>query len=58
MKGLASTNTLFSRVNVSGRCARKHYGVVSLKTFDLAIHSHVARKRYDVLSLTVNVEAI
>lgn len=45
MKGLASTNRSFARVNVSGRSARKHYGVDSHKSFNPAQHSQIADKR-------------
>lgn len=58
MKGLASTNEMFSRVNVSGRCARKHYGMQSNKKFDPVIHAQIADKRYDPLSSGVSLHAL
>lgn len=38
MKGLASTTPNFATVRVSGRSARKHYGIESDKAFEVAIH--------------------
>ena len=31
MKGLASTSPSFATVAISGRCARKHYGIIANK---------------------------
>ncbi|MCJ1470578.1 hypothetical protein MMC07_009224 [Pseudocyphellaria aurata] len=38
MKGLAMTSPNSAPVRVSGRSARKHYGVCSYKSFDVTIH--------------------
>lgn len=38
MKGLATTSPTFASVKISGRCARKHYGLVVSKEFVPGIH--------------------
>jgi len=44
MKGLASTSPTFAKVNISGRSARKHYGLdVSHEFLDL---DHDATRTY------------
>ena len=48
MKGLASTNSSFARVNVSRRCARKHYGIAVSKWYDPEKYSHLVEHRYVV----------
>ena len=53
MKGLASKNKSFSRINVRGRCARRHYGLEVHKKFDAIIHAPIADKRYGYPSLTM-----
>lgn len=44
MKGLASTSLNFATVRVSGRSARKHYGIHSQKPFDIT--KHEASRKY------------
>lgn len=44
MKGLANTSPAFAFVNISGRSARKHYGISSRKRFDVT--KHELSKRY------------
>ena len=49
MKGLASTSPEFSRVKISERSARKHYGINC--GFKYAPHEHeTARKTWDACS--------
>lgn len=43
MKGLASTSPSFATVKISGRSARKHYGLESEKSFEAQLHD-VSRK--------------
>ncbi len=38
MKGLACTTPTFATVKISGRSARKHYGIASHKQYDPAKH--------------------
>jgi len=38
MKGLASTSLSFATVKVSGRAARKHYGIEVLKPYQHGVH--------------------
>ena len=38
MKGLASTSPTFAKVGVSGRSARRYYGIASHKSFDPINH--------------------
>lgn len=54
MKGLASTNSSFARVTVSGRSARKHYGLSVVKPYDPAQHSHIAEHRYVGKEMTLS----
>ncbi|MCJ1230796.1 hypothetical protein MMC12_007470 [Toensbergia leucococca] len=43
MKGLASTAPSFATVKVSGRSARKHYGISSIKPYDINCHDAARR---------------
>ena len=43
MKGLASTSATFASVRISGRSARKHYGLLGAKKFDEALHDSSRR---------------
>ena len=54
MKGLASTSPTFATVKVSGRLARKHYGIRSHKQYDPTIHDE--SKRYKLpLNNAINI---
>ena len=43
MKGLASTAPSFATVRVSGRSARKYYGINASKLFIPGVHDHNQR---------------
>ena len=43
MRGLAMTSPTFASVKVSGRCARKSYGLASLKEFSEGVHDENRR---------------
>ena len=43
MKGLASTDPSFATVRVSGRSARKHYGINASKPFVSGVHDYSHR---------------
>ena len=38
MRGLAMTSPTFASVKISGRCARKHYGLIVQKVFTKHVH--------------------
>ena len=43
MKGLASNSKSFATIGISGRSARKHYGIDVLKRFDAGEHDFSRR---------------
>jgi len=45
MKGLASSNSSFAKVTVSGRKARKHYGMFSQKIYEESKHAQIEHLR-------------
>jgi len=49
MKGLASTSSSFATVKISGRSARKHYGISSAKKFDITVHEKSRRYVHSLL---------
>lgn len=50
MKGLASTSPNFATVRVSGRSARKHYGIEVGKPFDINIHEESRKYVWNLFS--------
>ena len=43
MRGLAMTSPTFASVKISGRCARKHYGLDMLEAFSKGVHDENRR---------------
>ena len=43
MRGLATTSLDFASVRISGRCARKHYGIAVGKEFINGVHEQNRR---------------
>lgn len=43
MKGLATTSPTFASVKISGRCARKHYGLRVQEEFIKGVHDEDRR---------------
>ena len=43
MRGLAMTSPAFASVKISGRCARRHYGVDIQKEFSKGFHDEHRR---------------
>ena len=43
MRGLVMTSPTFATVKISGRCARKHHGVILIKYFVKGIHDEHRR---------------
>lgn len=46
MKGLASSSLPFASVSVSGRSARRNYGIDSTKAFDISKHDWSRRQAF------------
>ena len=55
MKGLASKSPTFARVGVSGRCARRYYGIASEKPYDSTQHDGT-RKYSSLVSYIISME--
>ena len=51
MKGLATTSSTFATVKISGRSARKHYGLQSHKKFNAQVHDMSLRSVQACLDL-------
>ena len=43
MRGLAMTSPTFASVKISGRCARKYYGITLLEHFSEGVHDEHRR---------------
>jgi len=54
MKGLASTSPTFAKVNISGRSARKHYGLDVNYEF-LDFEHDVTRKYWDAYTASYKI---